>query len=139
MIVLTIQNVQNPKLLDYFKQSSLQRGIWYLDCSDIRVPRLKHTQLQVKHYYKTKSTLMNLVLNWDQPNTKGKTDLHCHYSNKTLTKYSSIILGFVFTFPVPASWSSDLRDFWLSQKVLLMTPDITSKLLAVQSQKEMAQ
>lgn len=43
MIVLTIQNVQNPKLLAYFKQSSFQRGIWYLDCIDIRVPRLKHT------------------------------------------------------------------------------------------------
>lgn len=43
MIVLTIQNVQNPKYLAYFKQNSFQRHIWYLDCTDIRVPRLKHT------------------------------------------------------------------------------------------------
>lgn len=71
MIVLIIQNVQNPKILAYFKQNSFQRGIWHLDCSH-RVPMLKHTA-QVKHYNKTRSVLMNPVsaLNWDQPNTKG--------------------------------------------------------------------
>lgn len=72
MIVLIIQNIQNPKLLAYFKQNSFQRGIWYLGCSD-RVPMLKHTAQQVKHYNKTKSVLMNLVslLNWDHLTPKG--------------------------------------------------------------------
>lgn len=71
MIVLIIQNIQNPKLLAYFKQNSFQRGIWYLGCSD-RVPMLKHTAQQVKHYNKTKCTDEPcLTIKLGSPNTKG--------------------------------------------------------------------
>lgn len=50
-----------------------------------------------------------------------------------------IILLFGFTLPVTVSWSSDLKAFWFSQKVLLITPAVTSKLLKVQPQNLMAQ